>query len=383
MAVLEHTEIYLSPEELKKPEKQVIFLTGAAGYVGIQLAYEWSQRSDVSLVICLDKETMPPILRGNPKIKYIQGNTVDNFWEDEVRALEPTVVVHAAWQIRSLYGKEGKLRQWRWNIVGSQHIFEYAFEMPSVRRIIYFSTVASYGAFYSNTLDHFFTENESFRKSDYAYAEEKRVAEEVLKEEFAYAKAQGRKVSVYVLRPVSITGPRLKKMYSRFGIQSVLAGQTEKFTFWEKLAASFTKFMPATRRWARQYIHEDDIADIATLLALDSSETFTLETFNLCPPGVFVRGKEMAEIVRKKIFYLPALFIRLAFFLGWHFSFGKISTGRGVWKSYCYPILADGSKITRNYGYKYGFNSPEALKSLTGRSNAFIKTLITPEKSKK
>jgi len=377
---LGHKSTFLPSNEQKNNEKQVIFLTGAAGYVGAMLAYEWAQRVDVEKVICLDKEPIPELLRGNPKIHYIQGNTVDNFWEEEVRIAEPTVVVHTAWQIRTLYGAKERLKQWRWNIIGSQHIFEFAFEMPSVRRLVYFSTVASHGAFSSNTLDHYFTENEPFRKTDYTYAEEKRVAEEVLSEELTYARAQGNKISVYVVRPVAITGPRGRKMKIRFGLQSALSGDFKKASFFERLVSYMVTWVPATKKWARQYVHEDDVADIVTLLALDSGETNSIEAFNICPPGPFVTARDMAKAVGKKIIPIPPLLIRFAFFLFWHLSFGKIPTSPGGWKSYSYPILVDGSKISRLHGYQYKHQSMDAFQNLTGRFETFIKTLVTPSK---
>ena len=373
--ILEDTLTHLSPEEQKRPEKQVIFLTGAAGYVGATLAHIWSQRQDVSLIIALDKEPKPELLHGNPKIHYIQGNTVDNFWEEKVRDLQPTIVVHAAWQIRSFYGKEGNLKQWRWNVVGSQHVFEYAFEMPSVRRLIYFSTVAPYGAMSSNTLEHFFTEHEPFRKTNYAYAEEKRVVVDVLKEELTYARTDGSKVSVYVVRPVAITGPRGRKERIRFGLQSVLSGDLKRVSFSGRLISLLVTWMPATSKWARQYVHEDDVADITTILALDSNETNSFEVFNLCPPGPFVTARDMAKAVGKKFFYVAPWMVRLAFFLFWHLSFGKIPTSPGGWKSYSYPVLVDGSKITRAYGYHYKYQSLEAFSNLSGRYETFIKNI--------
>lgn len=377
---LEHKATFVSTEDQKVPEKQTVFLTGGAGYVGAMLAFQWAQRVDVEKVICLDKEPIPDFLKGNPKIHYIQGNTVDNFWEEEVRALEPTVVVHTAWQIRTLYGAKDRLKQWRWNIVGSQHIFEFSFEMPSVRRLVYFSTVASYGAFSTNTLEHLFTENESFRKTDYAYAEEKRVAEDVLKEELSYARADGSKISVYVVRPAAITGPRGRKMRIRFGLQSALSGDLKNASFFERLVSFMVTWVPATKKWARQYVHEDDVADIVTLLALDSGETSSFETFNLCPPGPFVSARDMAKAVGKKIIPVPPFLIRIAFFIFWHISLGRVPTSPGGWKSYSYPVLVDGSKISRIHGYKYKYQSLEAFQNLTGRFETYIKTLVTPAK---
>lgn len=376
---LEHKTTYLSPEE-KKDTEFVVFITGAAGYMGAMLAYEWSQRTDVSKIIALDKEPIPDLLKGNPKIHYIKGNTVDNFWEEEVRSFEPDVVVHTAWQIRTPYSKKERYRHWRWNIVGSQHIFEYALEMPSVKRLIHFSSVAPYGAFNSNTLEHFFTESESLRKTDYTYAEQKRVAEEVLKEELSYARADGNKTSVYVVRPVAITGPRGRKMRIRFGLQSALSGDLDKSSFFERIVSWLVTWVPATPKWARQYVHEDDVADIVTTLAFGYSYVGDFEIFNLCPGGPYVSSKDMAEAVGKKILPIPPFLVCFVFFLFWHISFGKIPTSPGSWRWYAYPILVDGSKVTRLFGYQYKYRSLEAFKELRGRFETFIRPLITPAK---
>jgi nucleoside-diphosphate-sugar epimerase len=50
-----------------------------------------------------------------------------------------------------------------------------------VKRLVHFSTVASYGSFPDNSVDHRYTEDEPFRQTDYLYAEEKRIAEAHLK----------------------------------------------------------------------------------------------------------------------------------------------------------------------------------------------------------
>jgi nucleoside-diphosphate-sugar epimerase len=206
------------------------------------------------------------------------------------------------------------------------------------------------------------------------------VAEDVLKEELTYARADGNKISVYVVRPVAITGPRGRKMRIRFGLQAALSGELKNESFFERLISLLVTWVPATKKWARQYVHEDDVADIVTLLALDSGETDTFETFNLCPPGPYVSAKDMAKAVNKKVLPVPPFLVRFAFFLFWNVSFGRIPTSPGGWKSYSYPILVDGTKITRGYGYKYKYQSLEAFSNLKGRFETFIKTLVVPSK---
>lgn len=343
--------------------KETILLTGGAGYVGAMLAELFSERDDVAEIICLDKEPMPELLRNKAKVTYIQGNTNDHDWEKEVRAKNPTLVVHTAWQIREMYGDQ--TTQWKWNIDGSQHIVDLAFSLPSVKKLVHFSTVASYGAEPENTIEHRFTEDEPFRESDYLYAEEKRIAEENLAHAYADAKKRGKTPQVFVLRPAAITGVRGRYMRVRFGLQAALSGQLRE-SFIHKLITAMVAFVPVTEKWCRQFIHEDDVADIVTTL-LFSECPGEYEVFNICPPGPVVRGEDMARAVGKKAIRVHPLLIRFVFFVMWHLSRGKVPTSRGGWKSYSYPIAVDGGKLTRMLGYKYAHESRDAFTNITGR----------------
>ncbi|KKW37156.1 MAG: hypothetical protein UY81_C0002G0014 [Candidatus Giovannonibacteria bacterium GW2011_GWA2_53_7] len=343
--------------------KETILITGGSGYVGAMLAEQFSKRGDVEEIICLDKEAVPELLAGKPNITFIQANTSDTSWQEEVRKKSPTVVIHTAWQIREMYGNQ-KL-QWKWNIDGSQHIFDFAFSTPSVKKLIHFSTVSSYGAFPENTLEHRFVETEPFRKSEYLYAEEKRIVEEKLKQTYEERKKTGNTPQVFIVRPAAITGPRGRYMRIRFGLQAALSGQLKE-NFIHRVISAMVSFVPVTPKWCRQFIHEDDVTDIVTLFAFTELPD-KYEVFNICPPGPIVTGRDMAEAVGKKAISIPPQLIRLVFFVMWHISRGKVPTSRGGWKSYSYPIAVDGSKLTRMYNYQYKHESREAFTKKAGR----------------
>lgn len=355
---------------MDQTSKHTIFVTGAAGYVGTMLVRLFVAREDVALVIGLDKEPLPDLLKDSPKFKYISANTADGSWAAEVAALKPDVVIHTAWQIREMYGQ--KKLQWRWNVEGSDKIFDFVFGTPSVKKLIHFSTVASYAAYPTNTIEHLFTEAEPFRKTDYLYAEEKRIVEEHLKQKFDAAARAGSKVQVAIIRPAAITGPRGRYMRIRFGLQATLSGQlkTSK-SFIHRLVSAMVSFVPVTDRWCRQFIHEDDIADVVSLLAFQPLKN-QYDAFNACPPGDVVRGRDMAEAVGKKAIKVPPLLIRAVFFVMWHASRGKVPTSKGGWKSYSYPIAVDGSKLTKMYGFKYHWGSKEAFVKKEGRYMEFV-----------
>lgn len=347
-----------------------LFITGGSGYVGAMLVREFASRPDVEAVFTVDKEPASELYAGNTKVTFIQSNIADTEnWLDKARAFAPDVVIHTAWQIREMYGEKAK--QWKWNIGGSDAIFDFVFSTPSVKKLIHFSTVASYGAFASNEIDQLFTEKDPFRKVDYLYAEEKRIAEEHLEARYVAAKGKGAVPQVFVVRPAAITGPRGRYMRIRFGLQAALSGQLKE-TFIHRLISAMVSFVPITKKWCRQFIHEDDVVGIVKLLAFENLKG-EYEVFNICPPGPVVTGADMAEAVNKKAIRVHPLLIRPVFFIMWHISRGKVPTSKGGWKSYSYPIAVDGSKLSQMYGFKYTFQPKDAFVKKEGKYMEFVK----------
>lgn len=352
--------------------KHTVLITGAAGYVGGMLVERFAQREDVGKIIGLDKEamSMSENTPGREKVSFVVRNTADTSWPDEIAQYGPDIVIHCAWQIREMYGEQKK--EWHWNVEGSEHIFKFAFSQPSVKRLVHYSTVASYGAYPDNTIDHFYKEDELFRVSDYLYAEEKRVVEEKLKEQFdASQKSNPHRVQVAIVRPAAITGPRGRFQRIRFGLQSALSGQLTGSPVYSVIKA-MVAFVPATPKWLRQFVHEDDIADITELLAFRDTLDRDYEAFNIAPPGACVFPPDMAKAVGKKILMVDPQMVRIAFFVMWHLTSGRVPTSRGSWKGYSFPIAVDGSKIAKEYGYQYRMSSFDAFYYTDGRYEGFV-----------
>ena len=352
--------------------KHTVLITGAAGYVGAMLVEQFAKREDVSKIIGLDKEamSMPDGAQGKEKVVFVVRNTADTSWPDTVAQHGPDIIIHCAWQIREMYGE--KKKQWHWNVEGAEQVFDFAFSQPSVKRLVYYSTVSSYGAYPDNTIDHFYKEDEPFRVSDYLYAEEKRVVEEKLKEKFdAAQKSNPGRVQVAIIRPAAITGPRGRFQRIRFGLQSALSGQLTGSPIYTVIRA-MVAFVPATSKWLRQFVHEDDITDVTELLAFKEKLDRDYEAFNISPPGACVFPADMAKAVGKKVLWMDPSLIRVAFFVMWHLTNGKVPTSRGSWKGYSFPIAVDGSKITKEYGYQYRMPSFDAFYYTDGRYAEFV-----------
>jgi nucleoside-diphosphate-sugar epimerase len=338
-------------------KQHTIVITGAAGYVGSMLVKQFAERDDVAKIIGIDKEPMPEMLEDISKLVYLETNTSDSGWQDVAEAAEPDIVINAAWQIREIYGN--RALSWKWNIDGSDQVFDFAFDHGSVKKLIHFSTVASYGAYPDNTLEQRFTEEDPFRETDYLYAEEKRISEAHLYQKYQLAATERHDITVAVVRPAAITGPRGRYMRIRFGLQSALSGQL-KSSFAYRVISLLVSRIPATPKWLRQFIHEDDVVGIIERLSFGEAPG-SYEVFYICPPGDPVLAKDMARAVGKKIMPIAPWVMRVGNFFAWHLTRGKIPTGKGAWKSYSYPIAVDGSKVTRMLGYTYQYNSFDAF----------------------
>jgi nucleoside-diphosphate-sugar epimerase len=344
-----------------------VFITGAAGYLGGILCDLLSLRDDVECIVALDKQPMPRRLDGNAKIRWITANTADVSWRGIVEGERPDIVIHAAWQIREIYGRPAL--QHEWNVTGSANVFDFAFATASVKRLLHLSTVAAYGAQADNAIDRRFTEQDALRSSDMRYAEEKRLVEERLARQFDGAREKNREIMVAVLRPVAVTGPRGRIQPGYFRLQTALSGQAKGHAS-HRIASTLLSVLPVTPNWSRQFIHEDDFADVAALLAFgEMKDKYTV--LNAAPPGAVVRGPDMAQAFGKRTIAVHPQLIRLAFWLAWHATQGRISTSRGAWKSYCYPIAVDGAKLTAMYDYRYRMSAKDALTTQGGRYAGF------------
>lgn len=346
---------------------KTIFITGGAGYVGEMLCDQFSKRDDVRAIIALDKEPQTEFSKKIPKVTYVQANLVDDSWQKEVTKHEPDTVIHTAWQIRAIYSDPKK--QWRWNVEGSNKVFDWALTHSAVKKIIYFSTASSYGARPDNTFDHYFTEAEGFRDDDYIYAYEKKVTEENLWAKYNQLTKEGRAVpQVTVVRPAAITGPRGRYMRIRFGLQSALSGNL-KGGLVNRFVTLMTSFVPATPGWVRQFIHEDDVNDIVTQFTFTDTP-WKYNVFNITPEGEPVFAADMAKAVNKKIVPIRPWMARLAFWFFWHVTRGKIPTCPGSWRFYSYPLLMSGEKLAQVYNCKY--SSQEAFQYTDGRYENWV-----------
>ena len=330
------------------------------------LADQFSRVPDVQEIIAIDLLPRPGFLQDNKKIRWIEQDLSADGWQGKVGVDIPEVVVHCAWQIRDSYIFDKK--QYRQNVVAVEKLSSYCFE-GGVKKLIYFSTISSYGAFPTNTTTHRFIENDPPREKEFRYGVQKKEAEVFLKKRYL---ASDKKTQVFILRPATIAGPRERYMMGKKGLVYMLRPDEQiglehkkRFTLMTLLRRLLFAMPIASSEWCRQYIHEDDVTDIVGLLVF-GKVVDRYEVFNISPDDI-VRADDMATIFGRKKLSVRPWMVRLAFALAWHVTWGKIPTSRGGWRFYCYPIAVDGSKITRKYHFAYQYSSRDALTKDEGR----------------
>lgn len=327
-----------------------IFLTGASGYLGSLLIDSWLSDSRIEKIIALDVNR-PRFLFGadHPKIHFIQKNLADVDLDLELQKFMPIdIVAHAAYFIRTPYFKKDQGYQKHSNFTGAANVFNFVFS-NNISKLIHFSTVASYGALPANDTSKKFIESDSLNESQIAYGRDKKLVEEDLKSLFSKYSPT---TQVFVLRIGSVAGPFLQNMVKKLGLQRFLK--------------TWSFFTPVTNnKGARQYVHEDDAVGAVNFCAANSFAGERFLTFNVAA-DCFLTFKEMARLLRKKAVKIPHYVAKLVFSLAWNLSLGFLPTPPGTINSYSYPIIVDGSAITK-YGFSYKYNCPEAFLGTKGK----------------
>lgn len=316
-----------------------ILISGARGYIGKLLTKRLSQNQNVDKIFALDKLAKPEDF-DNPKIYYLQSDLARDSWEEKIPQV-PDVAIHSAFDIRTPYGR---LKEQEFNnLVGSERFFKYCFR-NKVKKLIYFSSVAAYGAEAGN-IGKLLTEDDPLTETIYPYGVQKRKIEEMLK---TIIRNENNLITqVFVLRPASISGPEGEKR-KKIGL----------LNFIKRIFPILPISHPA---WARQYIHEEDVLRVIEFLSFRQI-TSHFEIFNLASQDILTM-KDMANSLDKKTIKIPIFIVKLLFFLAWHLTLGFIPTVPGSDRFFIYPINVDGTKIT-HFGFQYKYSSKEVFLGL-------------------
>jgi nucleoside-diphosphate-sugar epimerase len=209
--------------------------------------------------------------------------------------------------------------------------------------------VTSYGANPKNSLVRRFTEASALSEDSYLYGVHKKQVESLLRQLYA---ATDKSKHVVVLRCASITGPLGRFKHRRYNLVSTLT-------------RGFPIFPCGRSDFGRQYVHEDDITNIVSMLLFKEPKA-VLEILNAAPND-YLTTADLAKLLDLRPVVVPPFFLCGLFWLIWHGSQGKIATAPGAWKTLSYPAAEDPSRLAREYGYKCRYSSVDALTASRGR----------------
>lgn len=311
-----------------------IFITGTSGYFGGLFLRKMIGDKRIDKIYALDVAEKPQDINSS-KIIWIKANLATDDWEKEIlKSGAPEVVFHFAFWIRSRYGKI-KNQEYE-NLESCRRVVDFCFD-NGIKKLIYFSSVAAYGAKKEN-VGKLLKENDLLEEIRYPYGLQKHKVEDLMRE--STLRKEG-KTQLFVIRPASIWGPEAEKK-KKVGLMNLLK--------------RVLPVLPLVNQfWARQYVYEQDLVNAVELLAF-SDIAGKYEIFNLAAPDILTT-KDMARLLNKKCFFVPSILIKVAFFFGWHLTRGIIPTP-GAEMSFTWPINVDGSKITR-LGFNYTKNSAD------------------------
>ena len=322
-----------------------IIITGAAGYIGGMVVDRLIELYPTAVITGIDLLPMPKRWHPNRNIYWIRADLASGDWQKKALERGPVdLVVHCAFRIRTPFGRVKAYE--RNNRAASKNTFEFTLK-NNVPSLVYLSTVSSYGARKEN-IGRLLTESDPFLETKNPYGYQKKLIEEDLTELLH----EGNPVTtVTVLRLNSVTGPRSQSLSSKFGL----------ITFLKKLLPFVIELNP---RWARQFVHEDDVVDAILASALRSGGALAI--YNIAPKQ-FLEVGDIARVLQKRIVRMPAWVMRSMLFVLYPVSFGKL-VPVGAVSGLIYPINVDGSKIERDLNFAYRYTAEEALLGKVGRA---------------
>ncbi|MFA6006706.1 MAG: NAD-dependent epimerase/dehydratase family protein [Candidatus Paceibacterota bacterium] len=293
-----------------------ILITGAAGYIGGMLTDQFKEGPDVQ-ILALDIKDQPKEI-DHPRITWCIGDLRKSDWFSILGSVKPDVIVHCAW---AASGNEEM----------ANNVFDYCVRQK-IPKFIYLSAIDGYG----NISDRYFIENDPLRATDDRYGLDVVASEHAVKKLYG---GSGKHTQTFILRLPIIFGPRGWQQEHFFGTLGLFKSGGLPLVMSDPDSIIF------------QAVHEDDLVDIIGLLAFNKLND-RYEVFNITPEDT-VPASGIAATFGKKVVAVSKAVRKLVPFN----NSSRLTSS----------ILADGSKFTKKFKYKFNYTSYEAITTEEGK----------------
>ena len=309
---------------------KAVAVTGAAGYIGSRLLQELEENEEQRKLVAFDTRPLAYPIHNVAAYRHDVTEPIDNtLYQHRVTSL-----VHLAFDAQRGRNQR-EVNAIRQNNLTTLKTVLDSCVRAQVRHFIYLSSHTAYGAHRDNPIP--LTDKSPLRPlPDFPYGYDKFVSEELI-QEFA---EQHQDLKVTILRPCIVLGPNAHNSISRGFFRRVLLGVLD--------------YNPPL-----QFLYEDDLARV---LAIIIGREVT-GVFNVAGEGV-VFYRELADIIKSKLFSLPALLAYPLAQLTWNLGIQRDSTASGL-DLVRYPIVLDTGKLRQATGYRFWHTSLETLTSFT------------------
>ncbi|MGD1119087.1 MAG: NAD-dependent epimerase/dehydratase family protein [Dehalococcoidales bacterium] len=302
-----------------------VAITGVSGYIGGLLCRRIAQEAAVERIIGIDVRA--PSFE-SPKFTFIQHDVSQPFNDIFIKNNIDTAI-HLAFIVLPIHDAR---KTYQINIGGSNN-FLAACAAGGVKQVFYMGSNTEYGAFKVNPA--LFTEDMPLNPNpDYPYAVDK-ARVDLLFQDFAEKNPE---ICVTIGRTAPVTGPRGNAC---------------------GLTALFLPVMvkAVVRNPAWQFIHEDDLAELAVRLLRQKNNGI----YNLAGDGTLTYG-EMIKKLRRPCVSLPARLLYSGVQITWKLHLQKRSQPGGL-AMLLYPIAMSNEKVKKATGYQPRYTGPEAFEA--------------------
>lgn len=301
-------------------------ITGVSGYLGRLLADKLAGNPDVR-VVGIDR-TAPA---GAKNVTFYDCDIRDRRLAQIFKHEKVHTLVHLAFY--TLPEGDARLAE-SVNIAGTRNALEAAGE-AGVRRLVLASSAAAYGSHPDNPVP--MREEQALRPNPDFYYSRHKAEQEYITREFLRDHPD---VKAVILRPCALIGPHINNPTGASLRQKILVYMSKDAT-------------------PIQLIHEDDAAEAFRLAAVGDGEG----VFNVAAEGTLTYP-ELARLLNKRLVCLPYRLLAALATLGRSLRVSPVSAR--TLRFIRHPIVVDGSKFSRSFGFKPRYTAREALIQFAG-----------------